>query len=57
MCGKTHQFPEWKKNFVPNTSTPIPWEEVLEAQGMADMIEAVEKQDKLERYLDIVFGA
>jgi uncharacterized phage-associated protein len=57
ICGKTHQFPEWKKNFVPNTSTPIPWEEVLEAQGKAYMIEAVEKQDKLERYLDTVFGA
>ena len=23
ICGKTHEFPEWKKNFVPNTSTPI----------------------------------
>ena len=57
ICGKTHEFPEWKKNFVPNTSTPIPWEEVLEAQGKADMIEAVEKEDQLERYLDTVFGA
>ena len=57
ICGKTHEFPEWKKNFVPNTSTPIPWEEALEAQGRADMIEAVEKQDQLERYLDTVFGA
>ncbi len=42
---------------LPNTSTPIPWEEALEAQGRADMIEAVEKQDQLERYLDTVFGA
>jgi uncharacterized phage-associated protein len=57
ICGKTHQFPEWKKNFVPNTSRPIPWEEALEAQGKADMIEAVEKEDQLERYLDTVFGA
>jgi hypothetical protein len=40
---------------VPNTSTPIPWEEALEAQGRADMIAAVEKQDELERYLDTVF--
>jgi hypothetical protein len=55
--GKTREFPEWKKNFVANTSTPIPWEEALEAQGRADMIDAVEKQDQLERYLDTVFGA
>jgi hypothetical protein len=54
---RTHEFPEWKKNFLPNTSTPIPWEEALEAQGRADMIEAVEKQDQLERSLDTVFGA
>lgn len=57
ICDKTHQFPEWRRNFVPNTSTPIPWEEALEAQGKADMIEAVERHDKLERYLDTVFGA
>jgi uncharacterized phage-associated protein len=57
ICGKTHEFPEWKKNFVPNTSTAIPWEEALEAQGRADRIKAVEQQDRLERYLDTVFGA
>jgi hypothetical protein len=56
ICGKTHQFPEWKNNFVPNTSMPIPWEQTLAAQGKADMTEAVEKQDKLERYLDTIFG-
>jgi hypothetical protein len=57
ICGKTHEFPEWKKNFVPNTSMAIPWEEALEAQGRADRIKAVEKRDRLERYLDTVFGA
>jgi hypothetical protein len=56
ICAKTHQFPEWKKHFVPNTSTPIPWGDALEAQGKADMIEAVENQERLERYLDTVFG-
>jgi hypothetical protein len=39
------------------TARPIPWEEALEAQGRADRIEAVEKQEQLERYLDTVFGA
>jgi hypothetical protein len=57
FCGRTHEFPEWQKNFLPNTSTPIPWEEAMEAQGRADMIDAVDKQDQLERYLDTVFGA
>jgi uncharacterized phage-associated protein len=57
ICGKTHLFPEWKTNFVPDTSTPIPWEEALTAQGRADLIETVDQQDALERYLDTVFGA
>jgi hypothetical protein len=57
ICGKTHEVPEWKKNFVPNTSAPVPWKQAMEAQGRADMIDAVEKQDQRERYLDTVFGA
>jgi uncharacterized phage-associated protein len=57
ICGKTHQFPEWQKYYVENTSTTIPWEEVLEAQGRADRIEAVEKEEELNCYLGSVFGA
>jgi hypothetical protein len=57
ICEKTHEFPEWKKNYVKNTSTPIPWEDALEAQGKADMIEVVEQEERLQRYLDTVFGA
>jgi uncharacterized phage-associated protein len=57
ICGETHEFPEWKRNYVENTSATITWEEALEAQGKADIIEAVEKEEELRRYLDSVFGA
>ena len=57
ICGKTHEFPEWKKNYVPNTSIPIPWEGTLEAQDRAGLIPAVEREEELRRYLDTVFGA
>ncbi len=57
ICNQTHEFAQWKKNDVEDTSTPIPWEDALEAQGKRDMIEVVENEERLERYLDSVFGA
>jgi uncharacterized phage-associated protein len=57
ICEKTHEFPEWERNYVASTSTTIPWEHVLEAQGKAHIVEAAEKEEELQRYLDSVFGA
>ena len=33
LVEKTHEFPEWKKNFVEGTSTPIPLADIVEAVG------------------------
>jgi uncharacterized phage-associated protein len=30
----THTFPEWKKHYVPKTSTEIPMQDILEAVGL-----------------------
>jgi len=31
LSALTHEFDEWRDNFVPNTSRSIPWTDVLEA--------------------------
>ena len=57
ICDQTHDFPEGKDNYVPNNSTPIPWEQVLEAQGKARLIPMVESQEELRQVLDTLFGS
>lgn len=56
ICDKTHEFPEWLGNYITDTSSPIPWKAVLEAQDKAGRIPAVEQEVELQRYLDSVFG-
>ena len=41
----THEFPDWKKHHEPGASTPIPWREMLEAQGKAELVEIVERNE------------
>jgi len=52
----THEFPEWKKHHEPGTSTPIPWQEMLEAQGKAGLSRIVERNEAARQYLDSLFG-
>jgi uncharacterized phage-associated protein len=52
----THEFPEWKKHHDPQASTPIPWQEMLEAQGKAELVEIVERNEAARQYLDSLFG-
>src|SRR5262245_61668678 len=37
----THSFGEWDKHYKPDTSTRIPWEDVLHAQGKPELVEIV----------------
>src|SRR5579883_936446 len=37
-------------------STPIPWQEMLEAQGKAELVEIVERNETARQYLDSLFG-
>jgi uncharacterized phage-associated protein len=52
----THEFPEWKQHHEPGASTPIPWQEMLEAQGKAELVEIVERNEAARQYLDSLFG-
>jgi uncharacterized phage-associated protein len=52
----THSFPEWAKHYKEDTSIPIPWGEILEAQGKGELGEVVERDEAAGRFLDAVFG-
>ena len=53
-----HEFPEWRRNLPAGdeTSGLISWEDVLKAQGKAELVEAAAEQEAARRYLDEVFG-
>jgi uncharacterized phage-associated protein len=53
----THEFPEWKNHHEAGASTPIPWQEMLEAQGKAELVEIVERNEAARQYLDSLFEA
>lgn len=57
ICDKTHELEEWQKYYVVGTSTPIPWEETLVAQGKGHLIDACEKDVELKCVLDDLFSA
>jgi uncharacterized phage-associated protein len=57
LSEHTHEFPEWKNHHGPGASTPIPWQEMLEAQGKAELVEIVERNETARHYLDALFGA
>lgn len=53
----THQFPEWAGHFVNDGSShPIPWREMLEAQGRPEMAAIVEREEAARQVFDDVFG-
>jgi len=53
----THEFPEWSRNYSEGTTSPIPWLDVLSAQGKEELVEIVERDEADHRYLDDLFGA
>jgi uncharacterized phage-associated protein len=57
LSEHTHEFPEWRNHYRADASTPIPWREMLEAQGKADLIAIAERDEAARAYLDSLFGA
>jgi uncharacterized phage-associated protein len=51
----THGFREWARHFNGGWN-PIPWQDILEAQGKPEMIAAVERDEAARRVFDDVFG-
>jgi len=48
----THEFPEWEDYYRDNTSTPIPWQAILRAQGKEKMIRVAKEQIGLQAHRD-----
>ena len=57
ICDVTHTFEEWQSHYTDGTSTTIPWEEALKAQGRADKISLVADKERLRREFDEAFGS
>ena len=51
----THAFREWAENFKGGAS-PIPWQEILQAQDRPEMVAAVERDEIARQVFDEVFG-
>jgi uncharacterized phage-associated protein len=58
LSERTHEFQEWTRHYSPEGGTaPIPWQEILEAQGKAAMISAVERDEAARQVFDDVLSA
>jgi uncharacterized phage-associated protein len=55
LVEQTHALAEWKKNFREGTSTTIAWEDVLEAQGKAELKSGIAKDAEAMHFLDNLF--
>ena len=51
----THEFREWAHHFRGEIS-PIPWQDILLAQGKPEMIAVVERDEAARQTFDDVFG-
>ena len=56
LSAFTHEFPEWIKNFVPDTSRPIPWTDALEGMGNADKIGLFKEKLAEQNVIDSIFA-
>jgi uncharacterized phage-associated protein len=57
LSEATHDFPEWSRNYAADGPIPIPWEDALSAQGRADLVEIVEREEATRRLLDDLLGS
>jgi uncharacterized phage-associated protein len=55
LSAVTHEYSEWLKNFVPDTSMPIPWVDVLKDIADEDQIAAYEKKLVEQKLIDSIF--
>jgi uncharacterized phage-associated protein len=53
----THGFPEYVRNFVPDTSTPIPWDDVLAGPEYEEKAQVYRARLEEQEMIDSIFGA
>jgi uncharacterized phage-associated protein len=56
LSAYTHEFLEWIENFVPDTSSPIPWKDALKGTGNEDKIRIYEARIEEQEVLDSLFA-
>ncbi|MDR3623197.1 MAG: Panacea domain-containing protein [Paludisphaera borealis] len=56
LSAYSHGFPEYAKNFVPDTSTPIPWDDVLTGTGNEDKTGLYQARLEEQQLIDSIFG-
>jgi uncharacterized phage-associated protein len=56
LCDATHEFEEYKRNFVEGTSSTIRYEDVLSAVGRGDEIADITEEDQDDEELRRLIG-
>jgi uncharacterized phage-associated protein len=57
LSERMHEFQEWTSHYSPEGgSGPIPWQDMLKAQGKEAMIPSVERDEAARQVFDEVFG-
>ena len=56
LSEHTHQFKEWVANYQGGGASPIPWQEILQAQDKPEMVAIVERDEAARQVFDDVFG-
>jgi len=56
LSAYTHEFSEWAKNFVPDTSRPIPWVDALTDQRTEEKIPVIEEKLAEQELIDSLFA-
>jgi uncharacterized phage-associated protein len=57
LSAFTHEFSEWSKNFVPDTSRPIPWTDALEGMCSAHKVALFEEKLAEQDLIDSIFAS
>lgn len=57
ISAYTHGFAEYVKNFVPDTSTPIPWDDALTGTASEAEAEVFRARHEEQPQIDLIFGA
>ncbi len=55
LSALTHEYSEWLKNFVPDSSMPIPWVDVLKDMCHEDRIEVYTSRLEEQHLIDSIF--
>ncbi len=56
LSDVAHEFKEWSDNYREQTSTPIPWRDILLKQGLDELIPIIERDEADRRALEAMFG-